>query len=576
MFAVDRLLLVAAVLVIFGILSSKFSARVGLPVLVLFIGVGMIAGSEGLGGIAFEDYTIAHGVATLALAVILFDGGMRTSTAAFRLGLKPALSLATAGVLLTAGITGAAAAWLLGLPLLSGFLLGSIISSTDAAAVFNVMRSSGVNIRKRLASVLEVESGSNDPMAVFLTIVCIELILGRRQPGIGLVGLFILQMGVGSAVGVAAGKMAVALINRVNLQAAGLYPIITTASGILAYGAAASLGGSGLLSVYLAGIAIGNSDLIFRRGTLLFNDAIAWLAQIVMFVLLGLLSFPSRLLDVAMTGVLLAVILIFVARPLAVIIALAPFRLGWREITFISWVGLKGAVPIVLATYPLIFGVPNGDIIFDVVFFVVLVSAISQGWSLPLLARRLHLQLPDRHAPPVTLEITSLKHVDGDILEYTIADHSRAANKLLREIKLPENVVVAMIARENRVIPPRGSTRIEPGDHVFVVLHPRVRQVVDRLFGTHRDSGGAQATVPVEFPLDATTCTLADLSEFYGVALDGPPDTTLSQYVTTELGAGAVEGASIDTERVTLRILSMRDNAIQLIGLSIHDPIQDS
>ena len=396
MFAVDRLLLVAAALIIVGIISSKFSARLGLPVLVLFVGVGMLAGSDGLGGIAFDNYVLAHGVGTVALAIILFDGGLSTRTAAVRVALRPAFMLATLGVVITTGIVALAGMWLLDLPPLAAILLGSIIGSTDAAAVFSVLRTSGIHVRKKLASILEVESGANDPMAVFLTVATIQVMTGVREPGPGLILMFALQMGIGALVGVGIGRGSVWAINRVRLEAAGLYPLITAAAGILAYGAAATLGGSGFLAVYVAGITIGNAELVFRRGTLLFNDAAAWLGQIVMFVMLGLLAFPSRLDEVFVSGIIVSVVLIFIARPAAVAAILIPFGIRPREIAFISWAGLKGAVPIVLATYPLMLGVPLGGALFDLVFFVVLLSTILQGWSLPFVARRLGLQLPDR------------------------------------------------------------------------------------------------------------------------------------------------------------------------------------
>jgi potassium/hydrogen antiporter len=536
-------------------------------VLVLFVGIGMLAGSDGIGGIAFEDYRIAHGVGTLALAVILFDGGMRTSVATFRVALAPALSLATVGVLLTAGVTALAAYWLLGLPPLAALLLGSIISSTDAAAVFNVLRSSGVHIRKRLAAILEVESGSNDPMAIFLTVACLELITGRQEPGLGLLWLFIVQMGVGSVVGFGVGKLAVRLINRANLESAGLYPVMTAAAGLLSYGLAATLGGSGFLAVYLAGIVIGNSDLVFRRGTLLYHDAAAWLAQIVMFVMLGLLAFPSRLLDVALSGILIAIILIFVARPLAVVLSLAPFRLSWRDDVFIGWVGLKGAVPIVLATYPLMLGVPGSDVLFDLIFFVVLVSAITQGWSLPLLAKRLRLQLPPLPTPPVTLEITSLKHLDGDIVEYTLGARSRAANRLLRDIRLPDNVVVALIARGEHIVPPRGSTMLLPDDHLFIVLNPRIRPLVDRLFS-------ATTTEPppepeFTFPLDATATTLKDLAEFYGVHLDGDEEMSVAEFLEAVLGPAPEIGSVYRAGDISISVASLADGRPARVGLRI-------
>src|SRR5690606_688158 len=475
MFAVDRILLIGSILLLLGIASSKFSARVGLPVLVLFLAIGMLAGDQAIGGIAFENYTLAHGIGTVALALILFDGGLRTSMASIRAAAGPAIVMATAGVLVTALVTGLAASYFLGLSVLEGMLLGSIVGSTDAAAVFLVLRSKGVNLRPRLAATLEVESASNDPMAIFLTIGIIQILLGEVEPGFELIRLFIVQMGVGAVVGLLLGKATVWTINRVNLDAAGLYPVLTAAAGLLCFGVAAALGGSGFLAIYLAGIVIGNHRIVFQRGILLFHDGAAWLSQIVMFVLLGLLSFPRRLLDIAPEALLISAVLIFVARPVASALFLAPFRFTMRELVLLPWVGLQGAVPIVPATFPPLFGVPNATTFCDVTFVVVLVSATLQGWGLPPIATALGLQVPLEPEPPVMLEITSLRDVDADIVEYGVTPDSRAAGRRLRELALPDGVVVAMVSRAQHIIPPRGSTRIEPGDHVFVVLQPGAR-----------------------------------------------------------------------------------------------------
>lgn len=567
MFAVDGLILVSAVLVILAIASSKFSAQVGVPVLVLFLAVGMLAGSEGVGGIAFENYTLAHGIGTAALVLILFDGGLRTPMASFRVAMAPALTLATAGVLVTAVLTGLAAWWILDLTLLEGMLLGSIVGSTDAAAVFAVLRSQGLRLPTRLAATVEVESGSNDPMAVFLTIGLIEVLLGQREMGSGLLVLFVTQMGVGTIVGLVVGRAGAELSNRIHLAAAGLYPILMTATGFLAFGIAAALQGSGFLAAYLAGITVGNRRVVFQRGIFLFTDGMAWLAQILMFVVLGLLSFPSRLLDAAPEGLALAAILVFVARPAAVALTLLPFRFGVREVAFLSWAGLKGAVPIILAIYPLLFGLPSGAQIFDIVFFAVLVSALAQGWSLPRLARALRLDLPSEPQAPVTLEITSLRDVDGDIIEYTVAATSRAAGRLVRDLALPEGAVVAMIVRDRAIIPPRGSTAILEGDHVFLVLHPDVRPFVDRTFGPDPASAGTLPTA--EFRMVAHT-TVADLEEFYGIKVPEPPACSLAALLTRRLGRSALTiGARTRVGDVELVVRQVSEAGVEVVGIHL-------
>lgn len=569
MFAVDRLLLVAGILLLLGIASSKFSARVGVPVLVLFLGVGMLAGSEGVGGIDFENYTLAHGIGTAALALILFDGGLRTPLAAIRIAWKPSLALASAGVLITSVLTGIAAAQILGISLLEGVLLGGIVGSTDAAAVFSVLRSSGLRLRERLAATLEIESGSNDPMAIFLTVGVLQVLLGRTELGPNLFWLFVLQMSVGALAGIAVGRAGAWLTNRINLASAGLYPILVSTFGLLAYGSAASLGGSGFLAVYLAGIVLGNSRIVFQRGVLLFHDAAAWLGQIAMFIVLGLLSFPSRLIEVAPQGLLIALVLTLLARPIAVFLSLIPFRFDLRELAFLSWVGLKGAVPITLATFPLLLGLPAGPLLFDVVFFVVLISALTQGVTLPLLARRLGLQLPAEPGPAVTLEITSLQHVNGDILAYKVGAESRVAGKRVRELTLPDGVVIALIARGKEFIPPTGSTYIQANDDVFVVLRPEVRPLVDRIFS--RDQHLQEESLPdLEFPLRGST-TVAELEEFYGLQLHVSELYTLDALLRDSLGAEAVvPGKRIIFGEIALSIREIdSDGHIEQVGLCV-------
>ena len=365
---INLAMLLAGVLLLLGIASSKFSARIGVPVLVLFLSVGMLAGSEGLGRIPFENYSLANSIGSVALTLILFDGGLRTSITSVQKVWKPALVLSTFGVLLTSVITGLAAAWVLKLPLLQGLLVGSIVGSTDAAAVFSVLRSSGLKLPERLTSTLEVESGSNDPMAIFLTLGLIGVITGTADSPQALLLLFVGQFGVGTLAGLLTGRLATWSINRINLDYPGLYPLLALAFGLVAFGLAAVLGGSGFLAVYIAGIVLGSSSIVFRRGIFSFHDATAWLAQIVLFVMLGLLSFPSRLLAVAWEGLLIALVLILVARPLAVWASALPFQFRRRELTFLSWVGLKGAVPITLATFPLLAGVTKSDQIFNAVF----------------------------------------------------------------------------------------------------------------------------------------------------------------------------------------------------------------
>ncbi len=564
MFQVDTILLMLGALLVLGIVSSKLSSRLGMPVLIVFILVGMLAGEEGPGGIAFDDFVLAHGIGIAALAVILFDGGLRTSPADFRRAWGPALTLATVGVFLTALVTGLVAWRLFGVSPLEGILLGSIVGSTDAAAVFAIFRSRGVHVDERVTSTLEVESGSNDPMAVFLTVGLLEVLVGGADLSGAFAWLLVRQMAIGAAVGAVVGFGGAWLLKRIRLDSAGLYPVLTGALGLSAYGLAAELGGSGFLSVYLAGIVLGNSRLVFRRGILLFHDGLAWTAQIVMFVVLGLLSMPSRLADVAGTGLVVAAALIFVARPIAVGVSLLPFRFSWREVTFASWVGLRGSVPIVLAIYPLMFGLPNALLLFDVVFFVVLVSALLQGWTLAPVARLLRLDRPRPPEPPLSLEITSLHDVDGVIVEYRVDPDVHARGRRIRDLALPDGVVIGLVARAERLVAPHGSTRLEAGDYVFVIMNPAVRPLVDRIFAV----GEAVEPPPLEFPLRGRT-TLADLEEFYGIEVKGEsPGTTLAGIFQARLGEPR-EGDALELGGLVLVAREVVEGRVETVGLSV-------
>ena len=514
MFSLNAAVFLGGVLLLLGIFSSKFSARIGMPVLVLFLGVGMLAGSEGIGGIGFSDYRFANSVSSVALALILFDGGLRTSWNAVRLTWRPALSLSTIGVFLTAVLTGLAATWVLDLPLLHGMLLGGIVGSTDAAAVFSVLRTGGVKLSTRLKDTLEVESGSNDPMAIFLTIGLIGLITGTSDSGGALAMLLVGQFGIGAVGGVAIGYAAAFVINRINLDYPALYPILASAFGLVAFGFPAVLGGSGFLAVYAAGIVLGNRLLVFKQGIFLFHDAAAWLGQILLFGMLGMLSYPSQLASVAVQGLLISVVLIFIARPIAVAITAFPFGFKSREMVFLSWVGLKGAVPITLATFPLMAGVMGSDLIFNVVFFVVLVSAVTQGWSLPFVARWLKLAEPVDPVPPISLEVNALRHVDGEIVEYTVAPSARVAGQALRDLALPDGVVVTLLVRNGEVMMPRGATNLRPGDHVFIAMRTRLKALIDRLFDPYAETPPLEPGLILLFHAKSS---VGQLHRFFGI-----------------------------------------------------------
>lgn len=570
MFFVDQLILVTGILLLIGILSSKISARVGVPVLVLFLLLGMLAGSEGLGGLEFENYQLAHGIGTLALALILFDGGLSTQFSDVRAVWKPSLLLATWGVLITAVVTGFAASWVLDITLLEGMLLGSIVGSTDAAAVFSILRSGGIGLPKRLQATLEIESGSNDPMAIFLTIGCIEAIAQPAVDWTSLLMLFFSQMVLGGLLGLGLGVAGTRLVNRIELGTSGLYPVLTSTLCLLTFGITAALGGSGFLAVYLAGVVMGNSRLVYRSGILGYHAALAWFCQITMFVVLGLLCFPSQLLGVGLQSLVICVVLVFVSRPLAVWLTLVPFfRIRWQELTFLAWVGLKGAVPITLATFPLMLGTPQAPLLFNVVFFIVVVSALVQGSTLPVVARWLGLSLPLVPTPAATLEISSLRHVDGEVVDYSVAEASRAVGRKVRELALPDGVVIAMLVRGDQIIPPQGRTEIRAGDHVIAVLRPGSRPLVDQVFGGHEEGCG-ELPMSIEFPLRGST-TVGEMQEFYGLQVDLPRGTTLDELLRRHVDhkRPAINQA-LRCGPLVLRIRSVnQDGEIERVGMTI-------
>ncbi|RUR33620.1 potassium/proton antiporter [Vreelandella nanhaiensis] len=570
MFQVDQLILMAAILLLIGIISSKLSARLGMPVLVLFLGTGMLAGEAGIGGINFDNPVLAHALGTMALAMILFDGGLQTPMSSIRMVWKPASLLATLGVLITSLITGVAAAHILELPLLDGLLLGAIVGSTDAAAVFSLLRNAGIYINRRLKSTLEIESASNDPMAIFLTIGLLEVLVNDMPLGVGLLKLFIMQIGVGGAVGLLVGWASVQLINRIQLVTSGLYPVLVAACGLFAFGVAANLGGSGFLAIFVAGVMIGNRPIAFQRSTFLFHDGLAWMSQIVMFVVLGLLINPVSLLDVWLEGLLIAAILILVARPLAVAPILKLFGFNNRETGLVAWVGLRGSVPIILAIFPLIFGLEGAELIFNVVFFVVLISATLQGTTLPYVARKLGLTEEPPVVPAASLEITALEDVDADIVEYRLGDFARAANRRLSQIALPDGTVIAMVTRGKNVIPPRGSTMLLPGDHLFVVLRPDTRPFVDCVFA--EGTAIASRELPDQTLRLKGNTSVGEILHSYGIALDNDMSRTLDALLHERLTANPREGDALRLGSVTLSVEGVLEGRITTAGLTIMQP----
>ena len=477
---IELLILVLALLLLASVVASKISDRVGVPALLLFLAIGMLAGSDGPGGIYFDNAWVAQAVGVAALAIILFSGGLDTDWNSIRPVLRPGISLALLGVLATALVVGAAVVVFLGFSWVEGLLIGAIVSSTDAAAVFSVLRARGVSLKGRLRPLLELESGSNDPMAVFLTIGLIQLLTTPGLSPLQLVPLFLRQMGIGALAGWAAGWLALRLMNRIRLGYDGLYPVLALAVALCTYGLAGSLGGSGFLAVYLAGVVLGNAEFVHRRSLLRFFDGLAWLMQIAMFLTLGLLVFPSQLPAVAAPAMLITVVLMLVARPVGVFTSLAFFRMGLREKAFVAWVGLRGAAPIVLATFPLLAGIPRAEQLFNLVFFVVLTSVLVQGPSIAPVARWLGVDAPapPRHSYPI--EPNPAGVFTRRLQEISVPPASTIAGKRILELGLPPGFLVILIARDDDYEIASGSSEIHPGDRLLVIAS-------DKDFGTVAD-----------------------------------------------------------------------------------------
>jgi potassium/hydrogen antiporter len=474
-----ELILVAGALLAAGIVGALLADRVRIPGLLLFLGLGMLAGSEGIGGIQFDDTELARTLGTIALVLILFEGGLTAGWPEIRPVLGTAASLATIGTVVTAVLAGLAAKWIFGLSTLEGLIVGSAIAATDSAAIFAVLRRS--KLEKRLARSLEGESGMNDPVALLLVIGFIDWI---QQPDYGIAdmaGLLALKLALGAAIGLALGRVAVAALDRVRLPTDGIYPVATIAIAGLAYGLAEVAHGSGLLATYLTALALGSGRIPARRTIVAFHEGVGWVAQIGLFILLGLLVFPSTLDDVAVEGLALSAALILVARPLAAFAATLLSPLGLRERAMLGWAGLRGATPIWLATFPVVAGVGTGQELFAIVFFVVVTSTLVQGASFEPLASRLGLTTDEPALPRRLLESGRIRRMGGDVISYRLRPGAAAAGHLVRELELPREALVNVIVRDGTAIPPRGSTELREGDELHVLVRSELREEVERL-----------------------------------------------------------------------------------------------
>ncbi len=473
-FTPENILLIGSVLLFISIIASKTSLRFGVPVLIFFLVIGMLAGSEGPGNIYFNDPETARFLGTVALTFILFSGGLDTKWESIRPVIRNGLALSTIGVLITALAVGAFATYIFGFSFREGMLLGAVVSSTDAAAVFSILRSKNVGLKGNTRPLLEFESGSNDPMAYFLTVSFIDLVQNPELSLFSLVPRFFVAMGLGLVFGYVCGKLSHRLLNAVKLDFEGLYPVLIMAIVFFTYSFTEWLQGNGFLAIYVVGLVLANSTFIHKRSLTRFYDGLAWLMQIIMFLTLGLLVFPSQMLPVIDEGILIAAFMIFVARPLAVLISLARATdMNLRKKLFISWVGLRGAVPIIFATYPLLAGIDDDHTLFNLVFFISVSSVLIQGTTLPHMARWLHVSVPDKLKRRFPLDVEMTDDMHGQLVEVDITENTPVVGRPIVELQMPKTALIVLIHREGRYLTPHGDTILLPHDHLLIMAESK-------------------------------------------------------------------------------------------------------
>lgn len=562
-------LFVAAALVMAGILVSPLSNRIGMPVLLLFLAVGMLAGQDGPGNIEFNDIGLSFVVSNLALAVVLLDGGMRTDVHHFRVALRPALVLATFGVVITAGVVGLFASWILGVPPLIGLLIGAIVSSTDAAVVFSLLQGGGLSLNDRVKATLETESGSNDPMAIFLTVLIINLIQNPGDTWIDGLRLLVEQFGIGAIAGIGGGYLLARLLKLVELVSA-MYPLLVVSAGLVLFALTNMAGGSGFLAIYLMGVVLSARRPQQMDNILQIHDGLAWLAQLVLFLLLGLLITPSELLETLPEALLISLVLALLARPLSTLLGLLPFGFSPREHLFMAWVGLRGAVPIVLAIFPLMAGVEDARMIFQITFIIVIFSLLVQGSTLAPLARRLKLEVPPRPEPELRVPLQLAAAGDHELLLFPLKGKRWRKPVEITDIHLPAPSRIVMYFRDGEMFERRRGLFAQEGDLVAVFARhdhagdvgqilgwdePPERLTDRRFFGEFTVNGAA---------------ALRDVQGMYGVEIKGfDPGLTLSDCFARASRGHPVVGDRLDLGSLLLVAREVSGDQVVKVGLKL-------
>ncbi|GAA6183369.1 MULTISPECIES: potassium/proton antiporter [Aliiglaciecola] len=561
----------AAILALLCVIATVLTRRIGAPILLVFLLLGMLAGEQGLGGVKFDDFSLAFLFGNVALAIIIFDGGLGTRKDTFRVSLKPALSLATVGVLITAGITGYAAHAILGLPWQEGLLIGAIVGSTDAAAVFGLLRNAGLELKERTGATLEIESGSNDPMAIFLTITLVQIIQlsGDGSQGWTIFNELFRQMGLGLAIGFAGGYVLSQLLRRVPLPVS-LYPLLALAGGISLFGLTTLWDGSGFLAIFIAGVMIGNTSIPYSNDIHRFHDGIAWLSQIGMFLMLGLLVTPSNLVPIIIPAMAIAFVLIFIARPLAVLISLLPFHFPWREQTFISWCGLRGAVPIILALFPSLAGLEHTQTYFELVFFVVLISLVLQGWTMAPMARWLQIELPPTAKEPEYLQLKIKHEQDKELLIYPVLAGSRAAESTIKQLPSAEGSQIVGVIRRGILADVEEHEKLLGDDQVMILATSSARPAFGRFFASAAHSSFLESDRFFgEFVLNPEA-RLTDIAHVYG--FDVAPSNegvTIERYLINHFHGKPVVGDHVKLGQVKLIVREVNGDHIVSVGLKL-------